>query len=33
MFAGMVAVGADELQRGTKRSGSILIDRMQIGGK
>ncbi|MBU6285892.1 MAG: metalloprotease PmbA [Betaproteobacteria bacterium] len=33
MFAAMVAVGADELQRGTKRSGSILIESMQIGGQ
>ncbi|NBT00547.1 MAG: metalloprotease PmbA [Betaproteobacteria bacterium] len=33
MFAGIVAVGADELQRGTKRSGSILIESMQVGGK
>lgn len=33
MFANIVAVGADCLQRGTKRSGSILIDSMQLGGQ
>ena len=33
MFANIVAVGADSLQRGTKRSGSILIDSMQVGGQ
>jgi len=33
MFAGIVAVGADELQRGTKRSGSVLIESMQLGGQ
>jgi len=32
MFRQIVAVGADETQRGTKRSGSILIEAMQVGG-
>lgn len=32
MFAGIVAVGADELTRGTKRSGSVLIDAMSVAG-
>ncbi len=32
MFAGIVAVGADELTRGTKRSGSVLIDSMSLAG-
>jgi PmbA protein len=32
MFHGIVAVGSDVIQRGTKRSGSILIDRMSIAG-
>jgi hypothetical protein len=25
-------LGADEIQRGTKRSGSILLESMQVGG-
>ena len=32
MFRGVVAVGSDVIQRGTKRSGSILIDQMSIAG-
>jgi PmbA protein len=32
MFRGIVAVGSDVIQRGTKRSGSILIDQMSIAG-
>ena len=32
MFKGMVAVGADELVRGTKQTGSILIENMTIAG-
>jgi len=32
MFRQIVAVGADEIQRGTKRSGSVLIEQMQVGG-
>lgn len=32
MFAGIVAVGADELRRGSKRSGSVLIDGMAVAG-
>lgn len=32
MFSQIVAVGADEIQRGTKRSGSILLESMQVGG-
>ncbi|MGV7209394.1 metalloprotease PmbA [Oxalobacteraceae bacterium A2-2] len=32
MLAGIVAVGTDVLVRGTKQTGSILIDRMVIGG-
>jgi PmbA protein len=33
MFAGMVAVGNDVLVRGSKQTGSILIDRMTIAGE
>lgn len=33
MFAGIVAVGNDVLARGSKQSGSILIDRMTIAGE
>ena len=33
MFAGIVAVGNDVLVRGSKQSGSILIDRMTIAGE
>ncbi len=32
MFRGVVAVGSDVIQRGTKRSGSVLIDQMSIAG-
>jgi PmbA protein len=32
MFRGIVAVGADELVRGNKTAGSILIDRMTVAG-
>ncbi len=32
MFAGIVAVGADTVHRGSKTSGSILIDGMTVGG-
>lgn len=32
MFAGIVAVGADEITRGTKRTGSVLIDAMSLAG-
>jgi PmbA protein len=32
MFKGIVAVGADELARGTKRVGSVLIDSMSVAG-
>lgn len=32
MYAGMVAVGSDEITRGTKTTGSILLDRMTIAG-
>jgi PmbA protein len=32
MFKGIVAVGADVMTRGTKRTGSILIDEMAIAG-
>ena len=32
MFRGIVAVGGDSVVRGTRRSGSILIDRMTIAG-
>ena len=30
MFRGIVAIGADEITRGTKRSGSVLIDEMAV---
>ena len=33
MFTGMVAVGNDVLVRGSKQTGSILIDRMTIAGE
>lgn len=33
MFADIVAIGADNLVRGTKETGSILIKEMTIGGK
>jgi PmbA protein len=32
MYAGLVAVGSDEMTRGTKTTGSILLDRMTIAG-
>ena len=32
MFRGIVAIGADEITRGTKRSGSVLIDEMAVAG-
>jgi len=32
MFRAIVAVGADEVTRGTKRSGSVLIEQMAIAG-
>ncbi len=32
MFRGIVAVGGDTVVRGTRRSGSILVDRMTIAG-
>ena len=32
MFLGIVAIGADEITRGTKRSGSVLIDEMAVAG-
>jgi PmbA protein len=32
MFRGIVAVGADAITRGTKRSGSVLIDEMAVAG-
>lgn len=33
MFSGLVAVGNDILVRGSKQTGSILIDRMMVGGE
>jgi PmbA protein len=32
MFRQIVAVGADEVVRGTRRSGSVLIERMAVAG-
>ena len=32
MFSGIVAVGSDELTRGTKRTGSVLIESMSVAG-
>jgi PmbA protein len=32
MFKGIVAIGGDEINRGTKTSGSVLVDRMMIAG-
>jgi PmbA protein len=32
MFRGIVAVGGDTVVRGTRRAGSILVDRMTIAG-
>jgi PmbA protein len=33
MFKGIVAIGSDVLVRGARQSGSVLIDRMTIGGE
>ena len=33
MFLGIVAVGNDTLVQGSKKTGSILIDRMTIAGQ
>jgi PmbA protein len=33
MFKQIVAVGADQIRRGSKVSGSILIDEMMVAGK
>jgi len=33
MFSALVAVGADEVQRGAVRSGSVLIGQMAIAGR
>ena len=32
MFRGIVAVGSDVIQRGSKRTGSVLIDEMAVAG-
>jgi PmbA protein len=32
MFRSIVAVGADEVQRGTRRVGSVLLEEMAIAG-
>jgi len=32
MFKGIAAVGADALTRGSRRSGSIIVERMTIAG-
>jgi PmbA protein len=32
MFRGIVAVGSDVIQRGNKRSGSVLVDEMAVAG-
>ena len=32
MFAGIVAVGADRLERGGRTTGSLLIEQMTVGG-
>lgn len=32
MYAGIVAVGSDEIVRGSRVSGSVLVDRMSVGG-
>jgi PmbA protein len=32
MFRGIVAVGSDAIVRGSRRCGSILVDRMTIAG-
>ena len=32
MFRGIVAVGSDVINRGGRRTGSILIDRMTVAG-
>jgi PmbA protein len=33
MFRQIVAIGADEIIRGTKQTGSILLEKMAIGGR
>ena len=33
MLAGIVAVGNDVLVRGSKQTGSILVDRMTVAGE
>ena len=33
MLAGIVAVGSDVLVRGSKQTGSILVDRMTVAGE
>ncbi len=33
MFAGIVAVGGDVIRRGTKQSGSVLLDQMSVAGR
>jgi PmbA protein len=33
MFRHIVAIGADSIVRGTKQTGSILIERMTIAGQ
>lgn len=33
MYAGIVAVGADVIVRGSRSTGSVLIDRMSVGGQ
>jgi len=33
MFQQIVAIGADTLVRGTKETGSILIENMTVGGR
>jgi PmbA protein len=32
MFRSIVAVGADDIVRGTKRTGSVLIEQMSVAG-
>ena len=32
MYRGIVAVGADEVQRGARRSGSVLVEQMSVAG-
>jgi PmbA protein len=33
MFQNVVAIGADSIVRGTKQTGSVLIERMTIAGQ